>query len=688
MNKWLILAVLLAVLPAYNVVGGSQFGFGQIISSEDLDNRYRTIFLTDTWRYSPGDNTDWANPDFDDFYWDEVSTLLGAGDLPFIDWVGHGWFRLTMEVDESLVAIPLSLDIVTQSGASEFYHNGVLLYSFGTVTTNPDLEITYQERRPRTVIFDRPGTHVFAVRYSNHRAQQFVESGFSAGFRYLLVEMNHQVETVFDSVRAFTIQQFFFTGILMVFTIIHAFLFVFYPRQFQNLYFALFTGFFGLLYYLDYQLLFSTSGHNIMSIIAIRGYLIILTMIFFMLFCYALFYTKLPRQFWGFLVGLSFLGILTKAGYADLVDSLVFVMMGLFVLEIFRILFVAVYQRKKGAWIISSGMLIFVVCQVFTILVNMKLVETETEFAGQLSGVIGIISLLITMSVSLSRSFAETHNRLETKLREVQQLSMQAIEQEREQKSREIERRLLEADNSRKTNELEDARRLQLSMLPGKLPQSDFTEIAVRMRTATEVGGDYYDFALTPNKEIIVALGDATGHGVKAGIVVATAKSYFNTFASDRSLTQLLKVISAGIKNMNLRMIYMTMVVARLNPREICISGAGMPPVLLYRSQTEDIEILTSKGMPMGSVQEYPYQEISRGLQRGDVILMLSDGLIEAFGPNREQFGLERTLSAFQIAARQTPDKILDHLETEVQRWTANTELEDDYTLVAIKITS
>ena len=77
-----------------------------------------------------------------------------------------------------------------------------------------------------------------------------------------------------------------------------------------------------------------------------------------------------------------------------------------------------------------------------------------------------------------------------------------------------------EAENSRKSQELEEARKLQLALLPEKLPDLPNLQIAVYMKTATEVGGDYYDFYISADGTLNVAMGDATGHGMQAGTVV------------------------------------------------------------------------------------------------------------------------------------------------------------------------
>ena len=94
-------------------------------------------------------------------------------------------------------------------------------------------------------------------------------------------------------------------------------------------------------------------------------------------------------------------------------------------------------------------------------------------------------------------------------------------------KKKNFQENLLEADNQRKTKELEEASKLQLSMLPKNVPDVPDLEIAVYMKTASEVGGDYYDFKYDNNGTLIIAIGDATGHGMKAGTMVATIKGLF-----------------------------------------------------------------------------------------------------------------------------------------------------------------
>jgi hypothetical protein len=116
-------------------------------------------------------------------------------------------------------------------------------------------------------------------------------------------------------------------------------------------------------------------------------------------------------------------------------------------------------------------------------------------------------------------------------------------------------RQEIEAENEQHARELEGARQLQLSMLPRDVPQLPNVEIATLTRPATEVGGDYYDFHLGPDGALTIAIGDATGHGLRAGTVVTATKGLFNHRRPGRSGGDSLTNLRA-LKQMNLRSLY------------------------------------------------------------------------------------------------------------------------------------
>ncbi len=242
----------------------------------------------------------------------------------------------------------------------------------------------------------------------------------------------------------------------------------------------------------------------------------------------------------------------------------------------------------------------------------------------------------------------------------------------------------LEADHARQKQELEEARALQLAMLPEHPPALDDLDIAVFMRTATEVGGDYYDFSLDLSGTLTVAVGDATGHGMKAGLVVATTKSYFQSLAAEESLG-IVRQISRGLKEMKLRGMYMSLSLLKLRQDEATLMAAGMPPALLYRSDTDTVEQIVLKGMPLGSFPDFPYQQHAFTLQPGDLLLMMSDGLPELFNPEHEMLGDEPIIERVRQTASGSSKQVIERLAQLAASWTDGEPQNDDITLVVIK---
>ncbi|HEX2060837.1 MAG TPA: HAMP domain-containing protein, partial [Thermoanaerobaculia bacterium] len=154
------------------------------------------------------------------------------------------------------------------------------------------------------------------------------------------------------------------------------------------------------------------------------------------------------------------------------------------------------------------------------------------------------------------------------------------VEQERARKEQELQQRLMSVEFERKTIELEDARRFQLSMLPKEVPRHELYDVAVFTRTATEVGGDYYDFHLADDV-LSVTIGDATGHGAKAGTMVTIIKTLFAGYTATTEPAEFLGDAAEKIKRMDLGRMAMALSLARFERRELTVSSAGMPPVLV-----------------------------------------------------------------------------------------------------------
>ena len=197
-------------------------------------------------------------------------------------------------------------------------------------------------------------------------------------------------------------------------------------------------------------------------------------------------------------------------------------------------------------------------------------------------------------------------------------------------------RQEVEAENEQRAKELEGARQLQLSMLPQSVPQLPQFEIAALMQTAAEVGGDYYDFYLAKDGTLTIAVGDATGHGLKAGTMVAATKSLFKHLAAQTNVVETLHDASRALKQMNLRSLFMALTLVKVQGNRLHCGSAGMPPILVYRAATQTIEELPLRGVPLGGFSTCAYREAEITLAPEDVVLLMSDGLPERFNPASE----------------------------------------------------
>jgi serine phosphatase RsbU (regulator of sigma subunit) len=243
----------------------------------------------------------------------------------------------------------------------------------------------------------------------------------------------------------------------------------------------------------------------------------------------------------------------------------------------------------------------------------------------------------------------------------------------------------LESDNERKSLELEKARELQLSMLPKNIPQIPTAEIAVYLKTATEVGGDYYDFELEEDGILTIAFGDATGHGMQAGSVVTATKSLFKSLAALKDPDQIQQQISGPLGLMGFNRLVMAMIIAKINKYNFNVSIAGMPFPIVYKAAKKKVEEIVLSGFPLGSFKDFKYQSEKLTLKKNDTILFMSDGFQEIFNEHGEILGDERVIKAFEKAAPESPQEIISQLISTADKWAGNYPLEDDMTLMVIK---
>lgn len=612
--------------------------------------------LPHVWKYHSGDNNAWASPGFNDSSWENINTGLSDNEMHEQKWIGEGWFRYHLEIDSSLFGKILALNL-RPAGYTEVYFNGNFICN------------TSNWRSTKTIKLGNQSENIFAVKLKNDDISKFHTAGLPGGFYLSVSNPENLMKYNAAEISRISTQQMFFTGLTLAFGLLHLILFLSYKLYKENLIYSLFLFVYAAALYLDYQTSLSVNINEQLLYLRIHRMLMPLGNILALLFLYYIFQPKLSKIFWiitlAFIVTGLFAVIKPNQNYQYVV-----MVQGIMFLESFRIIFSAINKRIEGAWIIASGFTFMLLFSLYDFLVDLELIKQVGNIDNGYP--YGTIGLFICMSIYLARGFAKTN--------------LKIIEQERIAKEQELEKRLLEADNERKTKELEEARKLQLSILPKTIPQFDNYEIAAGMQTATEVGGDYYDFHMSNDGTLTIAIGDATGHGTKAGIMVTLIKSVFDSMAHTFFIPDFFNHCTKIIKKMNLGNLYMCMTLAKFRGNRLVASSAGMPPILIFKNCNSAIEDVVIKGMPMGAVEDFAYQQETRKLESGDVILLMSDGLMELFNDRKEMFSFEKVKEEFLKIAVQPPGEILSSLFSAAKSWRNSNPQDDDLTFIVIKV--
>jgi len=272
--------------------------------------------------------------------------------------------------------------------------------------------------------------------------------------------------------------------------------------------------------------------------------------------------------------------------------------------------------------------------------------------------------------------------------RMAQDLSLQQqtiVEQERTRKEQEIQQRILELEYDRKSLDLEEARRFQLSMLPKSVPAHDRFDVAVFTLTAAEVGGDYYDFHVSPDGVLTATVGDATGHGAKAGTMVTVVKALFSGYTPEVMPAQFLRDAAEKVKRMDLGRMAMALLLARFDRNRLTVASAGMLPGYVHRARTGKIEEVARGATPLGTLGA-DYHDVSIDLNAGDTVLFMTDGFPELQNASGQQLGYAAAIDEFIAAAKgATADDVIASLAAAAKRWNGERPPNDDVTFVVVR---
>jgi serine phosphatase RsbU (regulator of sigma subunit)/predicted ester cyclase len=291
----------------------------------------------------------------------------------------------------------------------------------------------------------------------------------------------------------------------------------------------------------------------------------------------------------------------------------------------------------------------------------MGLVPTGKEFKALQTLIHRIVGGKITEEWSPGSNLAE--------------LAQQGLEQER------IERERIE-------QELKVARSIQQASLPEKVPDLEGWQISPYYQPAREVGGDFYDFHLFSEGRLGLVVGDATGKGVPAALVMSSTRSMLRALArASNSPGEVLEQVNDLLVSDIPPNMFVTCFYAILDPKSATLSYANAGHDLPYLRHGDHAEELRARGMPLGLMSGMSYEEGEASLRQEDDVLFYSDGLVEAHDPKGEMFGFPRlrALVAQHAEERSLGNLLLEELYSFVgEGW----EQEDDITLLTLRRSS
>jgi len=248
------------------------------------------------------------------------------------------------------------------------------------------------------------------------------------------------------------------------------------------------------------------------------------------------------------------------------------------------------------------------------------------------------------------------------------------------------------ANQERLEKEVEIASDIQMNLLPRETPVIEGYEFGGFMIPAREIGGDYYDFLPSPDKtNVTFAIGDVSGKGVPAGMVMATARTIIHSIIKRKlSLSEILNDLNAYLyfnykNSVILRFMSLTLMKLEKKSNKIIFSGAGHGNILVYRNKTGIVEEIPTGGMVLGISPDIPDSPGEIYIEVGDTLLLYTDGVTEATNSKLEAYEEERLIESFVRHQNCKTKEMLSKIYEDVKNFSSTAPQYDDITLVAMK---
>ena len=245
--------------------------------------------------------------------------------------------------------------------------------------------------------------------------------------------------------------------------------------------------------------------------------------------------------------------------------------------------------------------------------------------------------------------------------------------------------------NIRMRKELEYAQQIQLSMLPEKSAVINNLEISAISIPATEVGGDYYDYFKLTDEKVGLFICDVSGHGVASALLLSGIRSCMHLILEETHDPKIIFTkLNRVIRKTQNRKMFVTAIFAVIDTKEnkCTLFNAGHLPPYKISGETNEIYKLKKHGITLGATDNLyadESKEVIIDFNKGDKLLLYTDGVNEAQNEKRDEYSIERVEEFLNSNSNKKPVQIIDELVADVNKFTANKIQSDDLTIMAIE---
>ena len=256
------------------------------------------------------------------------------------------------------------------------------------------------------------------------------------------------------------------------------------------------------------------------------------------------------------------------------------------------------------------------------------------------------------------------------------------------------------ARNQSMENELNIARKIQMAMLPTHfppLPEYPNLNAYGLVVPAKEVGGDLFDYCIRNNR-LFFCVGDVSGKGVPASLVMAMTRSLFRSYLAykDRPAEVMTLMNNSLTGEQNMQNMFVTLFIGVLDLADghlIYCNGGHDAPIQIKReasndikqAQTSNIVLPCKANLPVGVIADFAYEEQEATLDEGDTLFLYTDGLTEAENKDHQLFGEQRIMEQLQSAGDKLPEVLIKDMQVAVEKFVGEAEQSDDLTMFAIR---